>query len=99
MGYKPLKYKPEPCGTFAEPHTTLKGSAAAKAARGPVRVKGDNCHLLDCDRIEECDEINGDEQLIWVWCDTHLKHEWHSVPLRIVREGGPIAVNRKPVIW
>lgn len=38
-------------------------------------------HVLDCSRIEEFDELNDDTQLCWVWCRTHSKLEWHSLPI------------------
>jgi hypothetical protein len=36
-------------------------------------------HELDYDEIDEVDEINGDEQLALVWCDTHGGYEWHWI--------------------
>lgn len=56
-------------------------------------------HELNCDRIEEADEINGDDQLVWIWCGTHRRFEWHSVPVENVRGGGKWVSTRKPVQW
>ena len=56
-------------------------------------------HILDCARIEDFDEIDGDAQLVWVWCATHRKLEWHSVPIHIARNGEQFVSHRKPVIW
>jgi hypothetical protein len=36
--------------------------------------------VLDYDEIDELDEINGDEQFVLIWCETHQTHEWHWVP-------------------
>lgn len=37
-------------------------------------------HDLDTSEIDERDEIDGDEQLCLVWCDTHGNYEWHWLP-------------------
>lgn len=56
-------------------------------------------HLLDCDRIEEFDEINGDDQLVWVWCNTHARLEWHSIDLDKLDEGGLLTTSKREVNW
>ena len=56
-------------------------------------------HELDCSEISELDEINGDDQLAWVWCDTHQRYEWHSVPRWKIREGRTHSTDRNPVEW
>jgi hypothetical protein len=38
-------------------------------------------HDLDYNEIDELDEISGDEQYVYIWCDTHQTHEWHWVPI------------------
>lgn len=56
-------------------------------------------HILNCDEIEELDEINGDEQLAWIWCKTHGKLEWHSIPRDMVECGGIYRTSSKEVNW
>lgn len=56
-------------------------------------------HVLSCDEIEELDEINGDEQLAWIWCKTHEKLEWHSIPRDMVACGGIYRTSSKEVKW
>lgn len=56
-------------------------------------------HVLICDDIDEWDEINDGMQLVWVWCQTHKKYEWHSVPQDLVDGGGIYRSERKPVSW
>lgn len=56
-------------------------------------------HVLDCGNIDEWDEIDCDTQLVWIWCQTHKKYEWHSVPLDIVHCGSIYRTKRKPVSW
>ena len=36
-------------------------------------------HVLDTAEIDEVDEIDGEQQLVLVWCDTHQVYEWHWV--------------------
>jgi hypothetical protein len=36
-------------------------------------------HDLDCDDIDDLDEISGDQQLAFVWCHTHKRYEWHMI--------------------
>jgi hypothetical protein len=38
-------------------------------------------HDLDYDEIDELDEISGDYQYVYIWCDIHQTHEWHWVPI------------------
>lgn len=65
-----------------------------------VAAKNHSGHVLDCSRIEEFDEINGDTQLCWVWCNTHKKLEWHSLPREYAdQEDGLYRTNTKAVIW
>lgn len=57
-------------------------------------------HVLDCSRIEEFDELNDDTQLCWVWCLTHEKLEWHSLPLDYVdTQDGIYRTSKKEVSW
>lgn len=57
-------------------------------------------HVLDCSRIEEFDELNDDTQLCWVWCRTHKKLEWHSLPLDYAEtQDGIYHTDKKAVIW
>lgn len=56
-------------------------------------------HVLNCDNIDEWDEINDDLQLVWVWCETHKKYEWHSVPRDLVNVGGIYRTSNKEVSW
>ncbi len=60
----------------------------------------DDRHILDCERIGEFDEINGAHQLCWVWCRTHSKFEWHSLPVDMANDRqGVFTTNQKPVSW
>ena len=34
-------------------------------------------HKLDPSQIDEMDEIDDDQQLSLVWCETHQAWEWH----------------------
>lgn len=36
-------------------------------------------HVLDYSEIDELDEISGDEQLVYIWCETHQEYEQHWV--------------------
>ncbi len=36
-------------------------------------------HEIDPLNVDETDEIDGDEQLKLVWCETHHRYEWHWV--------------------
>jgi hypothetical protein len=36
-------------------------------------------HALDYSRVDQVDEISGDEQLSLVWCLKHKEYEWHWV--------------------
>ena len=57
-------------------------------------------HVLDCSRIEEFDEENDGSQLCWVWCRTHGKLEWHSLPYDYVRQqDGLWRTSKKEVSW
>lgn len=57
-------------------------------------------HILDCSCISEFDEIDCDTQLCWVWCQTHEKLEWHSLPLDFVEmQDGIYRTTRKEVSW
>lgn len=55
-------------------------------------------HVLDCYEIDSLDEIDDGMQIARVWCNTHLKYEWHSIPLDRVRNGGPWSTQRRP-LW
>lgn len=37
-------------------------------------------HLIQCDEIDELDEISGDQQLAYVWCVTCRKYESRWLP-------------------
>lgn len=69
-----------------------------KMRRGLAAANGDE-HILNCDNIEEWDELNDGLQLVWVWCNTHSKYEWHSVPLDYVEGGGIYQTSSKEVSW
>ena len=57
-------------------------------------------HVLDCSRIAEFDEIDDGTQLCWVWCQTHSRNEWHSLPLDFVEmQDGLFRTSKKPVTW
>ena len=56
-------------------------------------------HKLDCFDIDDHDEINGEVQLVRVWCTTHGRYEWHSVPRDMVEDGGSLILETKPVEW
>jgi sortase (surface protein transpeptidase) len=36
-------------------------------------------HEIDPNHIDEVDEVDGDETLCLVWCDTHQSWEWHWI--------------------
>lgn len=57
-------------------------------------------HVLDCSRIAEFDELNDDTQLCRVWCRTHGKFEWHSLPMDFVEQrDGFFSTSKAPVNW
>ena len=56
-------------------------------------------HLLDCGDIDDYDEINGYDQLVWIWCLTHKKYEWHSVPMNKLGHSVTHVKQTKPVEW
>lgn len=76
------------------PARMAKMQRARKQAESSQEV-----HELDCYNIDELDEINGDNQLCWVWCETHRKYEWHSIDRAYAQRGGHITMRRKPVTW
>ncbi|MEF2549988.1 hypothetical protein VQ042_01235 [Aurantimonas sp. A2-1-M11] len=48
-----------------------------------VEKKGDRTirHEIDPAQVDSLDEIDGNEQLALVWCETHEKWEWHWIDL------------------
>jgi len=36
-------------------------------------------HDLDYCEIDDLDEISGDQQLAFIWCNTHEQYEWHWI--------------------
>jgi hypothetical protein len=71
----------------------------ARMRHTKAHPKGEELHELDCCEIDEEDEIDDGSQLCSVWCMTHQKYEWHSIPLDYVRHGGAVTKFRKPVEW
>ena len=61
-------------------------------------MKKSSLHFLDCDEIDELDEINGDSQLALVWCSTHNKYEWHNLSRSQIKSGGTLDTDAKP-LW
>lgn len=43
-------------------------------------AKKPECHDLDYSLIDEVDEVDSDEQLVLVWCNTHQTWERHWIP-------------------
>ena len=70
----------------------MRRALAAKSA-------SDEYHELDCDKIDDLDEIDDGDQLSLVWCRSHQKYEWHSIDLDLVRYGGTTIKRRKAVQW
>ena len=33
--------------------------------------------VLDYSDIDDYDEISGDQQMTFIWCETHKQYEWH----------------------
>lgn len=56
-------------------------------------------HNLQCDDIDELDEINGDVQLALVWCSIHCRYEWHSIPRSQINRPVEYRTDGKPVEW
>lgn len=71
----------------------------AKMRQAKCEVASKNEHILNCDDIDDWDELNGDSQLVWVWCRVHSKYEWHSIPIDLVEGGGTYRTERRPVEW
>jgi len=44
-----------------------------------VKIEKRHEHDVDLSDIADLDEINGDEQLAYIWCKKHNKYEWHSL--------------------
>jgi hypothetical protein len=65
---------------------TLQGGVCWLVQREAAMDKA--AHVLNCNMIEELDEMNDDTQLCWVWCETHRKFEWHSLHFEYVKNGG-----------
>jgi hypothetical protein len=42
-----------------------------------MTTKKEQRHELDYSDIDDYDEISGDEQLTFIWCNTHKQYEWH----------------------
>jgi hypothetical protein len=55
---------------------TLYGFISHDERRLPMTNK---THDLDFSEIDDLDEISGDQQLAFVWCDRHRVHEWHWI--------------------
>lgn len=53
--------------------------------------------VLDCDMIDEFDELDDCRQRVLVWCKTHKKLEWHYVPFDLVSFGGDYRPGHKAV--
>lgn len=71
-----------------------------KARRGAIaHLSSTNEHVLDCYNIDQLDEIDEDNQLVSVWCVTHEKYEWMSVPRSMVRNGGTYRTKKKEISW
>lgn len=79
--------------------TADKRPARMAKMRAAIAVSESAEHVLNCDNIEEWDELNDDSQLVWVWCETHKKYEWHSVHLDYAQGGGILRTAKKPVVW
>jgi hypothetical protein len=45
---------------------------------------------------DDLDEIDGDEQLALVWCETHAKWERHWIPLDLRRRARRCGTRRRP---
>lgn len=72
----------------------------AKMRRAATRAAEAEGHVLDCSRISDFDELNDDTQLCWVWCRTHGKLEWHSLPLGYVEmQDGLFRTSKQEVSW
>lgn len=41
-------------------------------------------HALDIYNVSDFDEIDGDEQLVFIWCKEHKKYEWHWMDREMV---------------
>lgn len=54
-------------------------------------------HILDTTDIEDRDEINDGEQLVWVWCQIHKRYEWHNISLHAIEHGFLLDYDTKPV--
>jgi 5-methylcytosine-specific restriction endonuclease McrA len=61
--------------------------AAAKAKVDP------DAHELWCEEIDEIDEIDCDDQLCSVWCQSHQTYEWHWLPIGC--RSGTLNVTKK----
>lgn len=70
-----------------------------KMRRAKMEMAAPDEHILDCDNIDDLDEIDEDSQLSWVWCTIHKKYEWHSIHLDNVEYGGLIKRSGKEVGW
>lgn len=88
-----------PEGFTLSPDKRPARMAKMRQAQNSGRARGQEYHELDCCEIADWDEIDDGMQLVWVWCDTHKKNEWHSIPLGMVRHGGTFIKTRKPVQW
>ena len=87
---KPAENRTEVYGSVTEVRPPLKRATSVP----PSSRIG---HLLDCDEIDELDEINGDHQLALVWCKSHSKYEWHNLPRFRVTNGGAFETARNPM--
>jgi len=62
----------------------VDASKMTKRAARRVDPSKPTRHLLDCSQIGDVDEQSGCEQLAWVFCRLHGRHEWHWIPIDLI---------------
>jgi len=68
----------------------------AKARFAQRTVVDPHHHLLSTGEIDSLDEIDDDQQLALVWCDSHGTYEWHNLPRDLIGRTGTLVRKTKP---
>lgn len=82
--------------TFVMSPDRRPGRLARIAKAAEIAKPSSNIHELNTGEIDELDEIDGDCQLAFIWCNTHQHYESHSIPIGLIGSGS-IVVRRKVI--
>lgn len=55
-----------------------------------------NRHELSTGEIDSVDEVDEENQLALVWCNSHEKYEWHNLPQKLIGKTGTLVRITRP---